>query len=382
MSDTHDFDQNNNTTDPGTGGGAPQVQDNTPAQQSDTDRLLDNFMRDTDGPARGGGQSTESAPQQQQGAPQTQQRDRQGQPTQQPGPQSGAPAQVRQLPQATRTYGNLFLADPNGDIYDAQGRIIAKQGYGRSIFHKLYPYIEAATTENAALKSRVEGYENANAVARQNGLTMEDYGAALHLMVQWKKNPVETINTLLRVAQERGNDVSAIRQSNGVDPAALRAMVEEVVSKGLAPFAPIAEQQQRQREQEEHNQVVLEQYNEFMRDYPDALPHQESIANVMRDHQMSAREAYFALRAFAAQHQLDWNSDLKPQLMARTPQSGNNGQGQPSGTGNDRRLPPMGGGRGNGVGANPPLAMRNGDTDESWNAIIKRTFKQHGIDVP
>jgi hypothetical protein len=373
MTDTQNYEQTQ--VDPGSTSDS-QVQDTTPS--TDIDRQLDNFMRDTDGPARGNRQTPEGA--QQAPPPQGQARPgrTQGQPAQQTGPQSGAPAQVQHVPQAARTYGNLFLADPNGDIYDAQGRIVAKQGYGRSIFHKLYPYIEAATTENAALRSRVDGYENANAVARQNGLTMEDYGAALHLMVQWKKNPIETINTLLRVAQERGNDVSAIRGGQpGIDPAALRSMVEEVVKQGLAPFQPIAEQQQRAQAQYQHEQEVLEQYNDFMRDFPDASPHQESIANVMRDHGMSAREAYFALRAFAAQNQLNWGADLKNQLLQRQP----NGQMQPP-AGNGRQLPPMGGGRGNGVANTPPLAMRGGDTDESWNSIIKRTFAQHGIDVP
>jgi hypothetical protein len=375
MSDTPNYEQTQSEQP----SGEPQQVDNTqPAQQGDTDRLLDNFMRDTDGPARGVRQTPDGTQAPQRQAPQARTGQPQGQQPPASGAQPRAPATIPQIPQATRTYGNLFLADSNGDIYDAQGRIVAKQGYGRSIFHKLYPYIEATATENAALRSRVEGFENANAVARQNGLSVEDYGAALHLMVQWKKNPVETINTLLRVAQERGNDVSSIRGGSGVDPAALRSMVEEVVRQGLAPFQPIVEQTERSRQQAIHDSEVLEQYNEFMRDFPDATPHQESIANVMHDHGMNAREAYFALRAFAAQHQLNWNSDLKPQLMARQTQP--NGQAQPP-AGNGRMLPPMGGGRGNGVANTPPLSMRGSDTDESWNSIIKRTFAQHGIDV-
>jgi hypothetical protein len=367
MTDTHNLDN--------------QSGDTTQQPPTEQDRLLDNFMRDTDVPSSDRGQTPPGTQQGGQGPQATQPTTptERGQGTQQPpqqgGTQPGQTPPVQHVPQATRTYGNLFLADGNGDIYDAQGRLLAKQGYGRSIFHKIYPYVEAAVNENTALRSRVEGYENANAVARQNGLTMEDYGAALHLMVQWKKNPVETINTLLRVAQDRGNDVTSIRGAGGgLDPAALRATVAELLTEHLKPFQPIVEQQQSAIEQRERDAAVVEQYNEFMNAFPDAAPHQLSIANVMRDHGMSEREAYFALRAYAAQNGLDWSNDLRSQLETRS-----QGQPQPP-AGNGRTLPNMNGGRGNGtvptVGTQP-----NGELDESWGSIIRRTFKQHGIDL-
>jgi len=358
----------------------PQNLDNTSqdgggaSPSNETDRLLDNFMRDTD--VGGTGQAPVDPTQRQQPTPtQTTQQQRTQQPPGQGGTQPSGTPQVPQVPQATRTYGNLFLADGNGDIYDAQGRLIAKQGYGRSIFHKLYPYIEATATENAALRSRVDGYENANAVARQNGLTMEDYGAALHLMVQWKKNPVDTIRTLLNVARDRGNDISSLGfGGGGIDPTALRATVAELLTEHLRPFQPIVEQQQRQMEQYQRDAEVTEQYNDFMRTFPDATPHQMSIANVMRDHGMSEREAYFALRAFAAQNGLDWNTDLAPQLLARQ------GNTQPP-AGNGRTLPNLNGGRGSGAVVDA-TARADTDPNESWSSIISRTFKQHGINIP
>src|SRR5215471_6416234 len=107
--------------------------------QSENDRLLDNFMRDTDGQGR---RETDGVPQQtpvgtEQGAgsgAQTTHTPNQGRgqtttPQQSPGqggPQPGQSAPVQHVPTATRTYGNLFLADGNGDIYNAQGQLIAK----------------------------------------------------------------------------------------------------------------------------------------------------------------------------------------------------------------------------------------------------------------
>jgi len=204
---------------------------------------------------------------------------------------------------------------------------------------------------------------------------MEDHGAAMALMVQWKKNPVETIRTLLQVARDRGNDVSQLGLGGGgMDPSALRATISELLDQRLAPLQTLAQQQQQQREIQERDAAVVEQYNEFMQAFPDAGPHQLSIANVMRDHNMTEREAYFALRAFAASHGLDWNTDLRPQLEARV-------QGNTPPAGNGRQLPPMGGGRGNGV-TETPLLPRGPGGEESWNSIIRRSFKHHGIDIP
>ncbi|HWI67497.1 MAG TPA: hypothetical protein VNS88_03825 [Nitrospiraceae bacterium] len=352
-----------------------------------TDALLDTFIQETDraegspqpnvpGQTPADGQGTARPPQGQ--GPDTratgQGRDTQQQPAAR-GPGDGAPAPVQQVPQAARQYGRLFLADQRGDIYDAQGQLITKQGYGRTVFHKLYPYIEATTTENASLRQRVEAYENANAVAKQNGLTIDDHSAAMQLMVNWKKNPSETINTLLRVAQDRGIDVSAIR-GGGFDPAALSSQLDQLMEKKLERFAPFIQQEQQRAHDAELNDRVATEYNTFMQEFPDATPHQDSIANVMRDHNMTPREAYFAVRALAAQQQLDWTQPLAPQMIAR--QSGN-GQ-QPPGPGNGRALPNMNG-RGNGSDTVEAGSRNVPSAEESWDSILRRTFKQHGIDI-
>lgn len=360
--------------------------DDVQHEPGSTEGLLDTFIQETDrgeretptgvqGPTGTPGQGTPST---QQPQTDTRQTGKGGSPQQQPPASGQGPGQtqpVQQVPQAARQYGRLFLADQRGDIYDAQGQLITKQGYGRTVFHKLYPYIEAATTENASLRQRVESYEQANAVAKQNGLTIDDHSAAMQLMVNWKKNPVETINTLLRVAQERGTDVSSIR-GGSFDPAALNSTLDQLLEAKLQRFAPFVEQEQRRAQESELNDRVATEYNTFMQEFPDAVGHQDSIANVMRDHNMSPREAYFAVRAMAAQLQLDWGQPLAPQLHAR--QSGN-GQQHP-GPGNGRALPLMGG-RGNGADTVEAGSRNVPSGDESWDSILRRTFKQHGIDV-
>lgn len=359
--------------------------DKTTTTPDPSEALLDRFMENTDGPKSGrrqGAADTTQTPPAGQGP---------GQKGQQQTPQQladkqrevdGRFAPTQQVPAAKRQYGNLFLADGKGDIYDARGQLIAKQGYGRTVFHQLYPYIETAATENASLKQRLDNYDKANEIAKTNGLTLEDHGAAMTLMVQWKKDPVQTLNTLLRVAEQRGIDVTSIRGGGAVDTAALRAQMEELLDARFKPFQPFVENLQRQREQDEQETATMTEYHSFMQQYPDAGPHQGAIANVMRDHQMTPREAYFALQAMSARMQLDWSKDLAPQLEARAKQSGTqNGQVQPNGSGQDRALPNMNGGRTNTGGTVDAGSRSTGTGEESWDQLLRQTFKQHGIDV-
>lgn len=371
--------QVDNTTSNDTGTQDTGTVDKTPSND-EGGALLDRFMESTDGPKdnRGekapsgqGGQAPVQKPgETKEGAPQSSPGGRQG---------TGEREDVRQIPQAKRQYGSLFYADQRGDIYNAQGQLVAKQGYGRSVFHQMYPYIEALSTENASFKNRFDSYEKANDIAKQNGLTLDDYSAAMQLMVSWKKNKAETIKTLLNIAQETGTDVAALQSGGGISPAALRATMEELLDSRFGKFQPLLDGIEQQRVTQEENDGIMTQYTAFMEEFPDSAPHQGAIARVMRDHNYTPREAYYALRSVAAAQGLDWTQDLQPQLEAKT--SGN-GQHRPPGSGTDRALPQMSGGR-NDSGAAPASGRGNGTGtgEESWDHILRQTFKQHGIDV-
>lgn len=371
--------QVDNTTSNDTGTQDTGTADKTPSSD-EGGALLDRFMESTDGPKNTGGEKAPSGQGRQATVPKQGEAEK-GTPQSPPGSGQGAGERedVRQIPQAKRQYGSLFYADQRGDIYNAQGQIVAKQGYGRSVFHQLYPYIEALTTENASFKNRFDSYEKANDIAKQNGLTLDDYSAAMSLMVSWKKNKADTIKTLLNIAQETGTDVAALQGGGGISPAALRATMEELLDSRFGKFQPLLDGIEQQRATQEENDATMTQYTAFMEEFPDAAPHQGALARVMRDHNYTPREAYFALRSVAAAQGLDWTQDLQPQLATKT--SGN-GQQQPPGSGQDRALPHMTGSR-NDAGT-APANGRGGATgtgEESWDQLLRQTFKQHGIDI-
>lgn len=288
-------------------------------------------------------------------------------------PQDQQNQQARATP---RKYGDSFALAADGNIYDARGALVAKNGTQRMIFHRLYPMIETQQRQLAGLQSTVRNYEEANSIAKKEGLSLDEHGAALQMFVQWKKDPVKTMQTLLTLAEQSGRDVSSIKQSTGPSMQDFRAAVAEEVANAVKPFTFLTEQQaQVQREAELHSQVQNE-YSEFVEEFPDAVLHTDALANVMRDKNINAREAYYAVRAFAATRGLDWTKPLAPQLVAAD-------KGTPPGDGQNRgqALPRMGG-----RNVREDTHVENGALDQSnandsWDSIAKKAMRKAGIAI-
>lgn len=364
--------ENNNAPDSGVHPNDAHVQDTGPSKD-EGGALLDRFMENTDGPKSDSGTQAPSGQGGQARVPKQGETEKgEAQPPAGRRQVDGQTEDVRQVPAAKRQYGSLFYADQRGDIYNAQGQLVAKQGYGRTVFHQMYPYVEALATENAAFKTRIESYERGNEIAKQNGLTLDDYGAAMQLMVAWKKDKVGTLKTLLNIAQEGGSDVSSLQGGGGYNPAALRATMEELLDARFGKFQPLLDNIEQSKAAQEENEAVMTQYTAFMEEFPDAEPHQGALARVMRDHNYTPREAYFALRSVAAAQGLDWTQDLQPQLAAKT---------NPPGSGTDRALPHMRGSRNDAGTASSSRSNGAGTGEESWDHILRQTFDQHGIKI-
>lgn len=291
--------------------------------------------------------------------------------------QSTPQDQVTQQTRApARKFGNLFQAGPDGNIYDTNGGLIAKQGLARSTFHRIWPTIEILARERAGLQQTVQNYESANELAKREGLSLDEHGAALQMFAQYKKDPVKTLNTLLTLAEQAGRDVSTIRQSSGPAVTDIRAAVQEIVQEAIKPFSFLTEQQKVIQQQNDDLEDVRNQYAEFVEEFPDSIVHTDALARVMRDKNISAREAYYAVRAFAATNGLDWNKPLAEQLVAKDQQRNPSGDGQ-----NRRQLPRMGG-----RNTREDTHVENGALDQnnandSWDAIAKKAMAKHGIQL-
>lgn len=297
-------------------------------------------------------------------------------------PRGAQPTQAptgQQIPQGARRFGANYWSDERGNIFDAKGQMVAPQGAGHAQFRRTFPYIESLEREVASTKQRMQAFEDANQLARAANLSLDDQGAALQLMVQWRKDPKATIKTLLQHAQTGGIDVSDIQQgAGGIDANTMRTAVKELLAEALAPFQPIVEQNQRQREHEEAFQAATQEHTEFLQTFPDAEPHQGAIANVMRDKNLSAREAYLTLRAFAAEQRYDFTKDLAPQIVARQQQGNGQQRRAPNGGGN-RPLPDMSGRNGSSDATVRSDSRQPASADASWDSIAETTLAAFGL---
>lgn len=366
--------------------GGQQQQDSNVGQgrvPESLDNTLDDFIKAADGqprtPASNQKQEGQVDPnKQKQGQPNqqpTQQNQNNGQ-QQQPANKQGSQQnqQTQQIPAPSRKFGDSFVSDQQGNIYNARGELIARPGAGHQLFRRLYPYIEKAELEATGLRAKVENYERATSAAKEAGLSLDEQSAALSLMVAYKKDPKAAINFLLQQASGRGIDTSDIVQGGGgVTESAIRNVLEEMLEKKLERFAPFIQQQQSQQEMQAAQQEALHQYHEFLEERPDAVMHQGAIASIMEagakaGKNFSMVEAYYELKTDALSRGLDWTKPLAPQYAALQNKGGNNRQPNGGGNQNQRQLPDFGGRTNAGVTTHTPAVA---DANDSWDSIIE-----------
>ncbi len=268
-----------------------------------------------------------------------------------------------------RKYGDLFVRDTRGNIVDARGQIVAQAGGASRIFDKLYPYIEREQVQAAALKAKVENYERATQAARDAGLSLEEQSAGLSLMVAYKRDKKVAINFLLQQAEESGIDLSDIRQGGGgLNPAALKQTVADILEEKLARFNPYVEDLQTRNDRAEADARARDIYNEFMETYPDVKPHTNEVATVMEAHpELTMEQAYFRLKTDVLQRGLDWTKPLTPQYVAIAQQGNNPSKTKPNG---ESQLLPDLNGRAAGNGTVEHNRTEAGANDD-WGSIIE-----------
>ena len=192
-----------------------------------------------------------------------------------------------------------------GDLVDAQGQVIAKGGAER----RLYEQAQRVSQENSTLKGRVAELEgqakavtDAGSVGTQLGLTPEEITSGAQLIAAYKENPIETIKYLLTQAQAAGHNMEGV--GSGTDVGAIKKLIEDAM-KPFVDDRQLVLDTQKQRE--EADKV----YNDFMARHPDALVHQDALAQLLeKDTTLNPEAAYFKLLNFYQTKGLDWTKSL------------------------------------------------------------------------
>lgn len=252
-----------------------------------------------------------------------------------PGTGEGGAANANQQQQQKLEGQNNRSARTDGAIEDGKGNLtlpsgeIIKAGSHRRLYEdnqkfkgqveQLGTILQRVQNEIAPsyerqieqLSARVQAFEQANVAYTQYGLAPEEQTQAVKLAAAWKANPVATVQYLIAEAKAMGHNIEGIGSS--VDTMALQRMLDQ----RLAPLT--ANHEQSRREQE-----ILEQSNnaatQFFTKFPDAKIHEQLIAKLVSENNLSPESAYYELRLSAQGRGLDWNQPLLPQLHAKASQ--------------------------------------------------------------
>jgi hypothetical protein len=203
-----------------------------------------------------------------------------------------------------------------GDLVNADGQLVARAGTESRHWQRANDAareIQSMRGELDQLRTANEAFRSAATSFSTLGLQPNEMAAAANLMANWKQNPASVIKYLLTEAQAAGHDLSAILggAQAGVDPAAIRRIVQEAV-------APLTSAQQEQHRVAQAHDNAAREYQDFAQQYPEALVQEEEIASLMRRFpDMSAEAAHLRLHNYALQNGFDYTQPLRPQFEAR-----------------------------------------------------------------
>jgi hypothetical protein len=193
------------------------------------------------------------------------------------------------------------------DLVDAQGNVIATGGKERRFYETAQrekARADTATRDVSTLQAQIEAINNAGTLGTQYDLTPEEVTTGAQLIASYKSNPVETIQYMLTQAQASGHNIDAIG-GGGLDMKAVKQMLDTALQ-------PLVAEQHERVDTQEANDRALNIYNEFSTKHPDAAPHEDSLARLLQQEAtLSPEAAYFKLRSFYLERNLDWTKSLE-----------------------------------------------------------------------
>jgi len=264
--------------------------------------------------------------------------------------------------------------DQAGNVIDSRGNVIAPAGRARRLDEQNKRYKGMLDKERQSvtkLRQDIASQNFLNGAPKRLGLNYDETAAALDMMRQFKDNPAQFAQIILAEVAARGVDLNRLLGQNmgTVQTEAIKKMLDE-------RLRPLDERNRREAEVSKTNQVVLERYNAFIERYPEAEPHQDAIAELMRTEQAAdEREGYFMVREFALRNGLDFSQPLGPQVVQKIQQHRQPATRQQQPNGNSPR--PMVSGR------IPDNNMTQRETriaspDRSYASIIEEAMSEAG----
>lgn len=193
------------------------------------------------------------------------------------------------------------------DLVDKDGNVIATGGAQRRFYETAQrekSRADASDRKVVELQGQLDAVNNAGTLGTQYDLTPEELTTGAQIINAYKEDPVGTLKYMLTQAQASGHNIDELGGQGGMDPSAIKTMI----NSALSPL--LAEQSQRQDTQVANN-AAQQQYDDFNAKFPDAKIHEASVTQLLKDDPtLSPEAAYYKLQAFYGQKGLDWNKPL------------------------------------------------------------------------
>ena len=217
------------------------------------------------------------------------------------------------------------------DLVDAQGNVIASGGKERRFYEQAQRAkheVQQATNRVQELEGQLQAINDAGNAGAQYNLTPDEVTTGVQMMAAFKENPVETVKYMLTQAQSLGHNVEGL--TGATDMASIKGMINEAVS-------PLVQEQQEKIDAQQNLDQAQQIYDGFISKYPDAQPHENSLARLLEsDNSLSPEAAYFKLKSFYLEKNLDFNKPLEvlqqeETARKQTPVAGNTQSTVPTG---------------------------------------------------
>lgn len=258
------------------------------------------------------------------------------------------------------------------DLVDPMtGQVVAQGGIERRIYEQSKRHERDAQTlrrENEQLKAQANGYQQANSLATQLGLSAEAQSTALRVMSDFTKDPVRTIEYLIAEVKGKGYNIPSLNgQGQATDLEAFAKLMD-------SRLAPIMQERQQQQRIQEANERGKRELDNFLEQAPDARANLDILAEMLTgDQSLNLNSAYIRFLTWCSANQLDPTQHVGPQLQARQQQQ------QPSPADQPRQVRPLPGNRGMNNGSAIPVGSRAvHDENSEWSSIIGDSMLEAG----
>lgn len=270
-------------------------------------------------------------------------------------------------PQAPSAHGPKDLRLQDGTVIKGgpERRFYEQREVARQQLAARERELESTRGEMQRLRSELEAVTGS--VQALHGIAPDQLALGARIITDLQRDPQGTLKKLLAEAAAQGYSIAEI--GSGVDMAAIQRMIDERLP------------QNNDTEHYPSDQEILDEAtneaNTFFGKHPDARPHDQLLASVLRDHPgLGLEDAYYQVKDAFIEKGYDWSLSLEQNLgLGADPANAGQSQ-QPQ---NRAPLPPGNNAANAPINAAEVSALASDDMDTG--DIVRQAMRESGLNI-